>query len=80
MKINVNRGLGMDAANESSLQSTDDEFRVITGQQPVVRLAKKSIAGFKIREGMPLGVCVTLRSEYMYAFRKTYKNRITSCS
>ena len=68
VKINVNRGLGMDAANKSSLQSTVDEFRVITGQQPVVRLAKKSIAGFKIREGMPLGVCVTLRNEYMYSF------------
>ena len=40
VKINVNRGLGMDAANKSILQSTVDEFRVITGQQPVVRLAK----------------------------------------
>lgn len=74
VKINVNRGLGMDAANKSILQSTVDEFRVITGQQPVVRLAKKSIAGFKIREDMPLGVCVTLRKERMYSFLERFIN------
>lgn len=68
VKITVNRGLGMDASNKTVLQSTIDEFRLITGQQPVIRLAKKSIAGFKIREGMPLGVSVTLRRERMYAF------------
>jgi len=68
VKITVNRGLGMDASNKTVLQSTIDEFRVITGQQPIVRLAKKSIAGFKIRENMPLGVSVTLRKDRMYAF------------
>ena len=68
VKITVNRGLGLDASNKSVLQSTIDEFRVITGQQPIVRFAKTSIAGFKIREGMPLGVSVTLRKEKMYSF------------
>ena len=67
-KITVNRGLGLDATNKTILQSSIEEFRVITGQQPVVRNAKKSIAGFKIREEMPLGISVTLRREKMYSF------------
>ena len=67
-KITINRGLGLDASNKATLQSTIEEFRVITGQQPVVQKAKKSIAGFKIREGMPLGVSVTLRRTKMYSF------------
>ena len=68
IKINVNRGLGMDASNKNILQSSIEEFRLITGQQPVICKAKKSIAGFKIREDMPLGVAATLRGEKMYSF------------
>jgi large subunit ribosomal protein L5 len=50
------------------LESSKEELSTITGQQPVVTRAKKAIAGFKIREGMPVGVMVTLRGDRMYAF------------
>lgn len=68
VKVQLNRGLGLSASNSKMLKKTVDEFRQITGQQPVVTLAKKSIAGFKIREEMPLGVTVTLRKQKMYSF------------
>lgn len=68
VKIQVNRGLGIDGQNNSILKKSIEEFRVITGQQPVVTKAKKSIAGFKVREEMNLGVTVTLRGEKMYSF------------
>lgn len=68
IKIQVNRGLGIDAQNSSILKKSVDEFRSITGQQPIITKAKKSIAGFKVREDMNLGVTVTLRNEKMYAF------------
>ena len=67
-KIQLNRGLGLAASNNKVLNKTIDEFRQITGQQPIVTLSKKSIAGFKIREDMPLGVTVTLRREKMFSF------------
>ncbi|MEM9150603.1 MAG: 50S ribosomal protein L5 [Cyanobacteria bacterium P01_F01_bin.3] len=67
-KITVNRGLGEASQNAKALESSISELAVITGQRPVVTRAKKAIAGFKIREGMPVGVKVTLRSERMYAF------------
>ena len=68
LKIQVNRGLGGDGQNTSVLKKSIEEFRVITGQQPLVTKAKKSIAGFKVRENMNLGVTVTLRGEKMYSF------------
>lgn len=68
VKIQLNRGLGLGAQNRMVLQKTIEEIRLITGQQPVVTKAKNSIAGFKTREGMDLGVTVTLRSDLMYAF------------
>lgn len=68
IKIQVNRGLGIDAQNNSILKKSVDEFRVITGQQPIITKAKKSIAGFKVREDMILGVTVTLRGEKMFSF------------
>jgi len=68
IKIQVNRGLGIDAQNNSILKKSVDEFRVITGQQPIITKAKKSIAGFKVREDMTLGVTVTLRGEKMFSF------------
>lgn len=68
VKITINRGLGEASQNAKALESSINEFTVITGQKPVVTRAKKAIAGFKIREGMPVGVMVTLRGEKMYAF------------
>ena len=68
VKIVVNRGLGEASQNAKALESSINELMVITGQKPVVTRAKKAIAGFKIREGMPVGVMVTLRGEKMYAF------------
>lgn len=68
IKIQVNRGLGIDAQNNSILKKSVDEFRAITGQQPIITKAKKSIAGFKVREEMNLGVTVTLRGEKMFSF------------
>lgn len=67
-KIQINRGLGGLAQNTKILKKTVEEFRSITGQQPIVTKAKKSIAGFKLREEMELGVTVTLRRQRMYSF------------
>jgi large subunit ribosomal protein L5 len=71
-KINVSAGLGLNAQNRVFLQKATEEIRLITGQQPVLTLAKKSIAGFKVREGMPLGLTVTLRRGKMYAFLEKF--------
>ena len=68
IKITVKRGLGEASQNAKALESSIVELGKITGQKPVVTRAKKAIAGFKIRQGMPVGVMVTLRSERMYAF------------
>ncbi|MGF1488424.1 MAG: 50S ribosomal protein L5 [Prochloraceae cyanobacterium] len=68
VKVTVNRGLGEASQNAKALESSISELAIITGQKPVVTRAKKAIAGFKLRQGMPVGVMVTLRSERMYAF------------
>lgn len=68
VKVTVNRGLGEASQNAKALESSLSELATITGQKPVVTRARKAIAGFKIREGMPVGVMVTLRSDRMYAF------------
>lgn len=68
VKVTVNRGLGEASQNAKALESSVAELAVVTGQRPVVTRAKRAIAGFKIRQGMPVGVMVTLRSERMYAF------------
>jgi large subunit ribosomal protein L5 len=68
VKVTVNRGLGEAAQNAKALEASLNEVAVITGQKPVVTRAKKAIAGFKIRKGMPVGIMVTLRSDRMYAF------------
>ena len=68
LKVTVNRGLGEAAANAKSLEASVNELAQITGQKVVVTRAKKAIAGFKIRQGMPIGCAVTLRGERMYAF------------
>jgi large subunit ribosomal protein L5 len=68
VKITVNRGLGEASQNAKALDSSLKEIAIITGQKPVVTRAKKAIAGFKIRKGVPVGVMVTLRADRMYAF------------
>jgi len=67
-KIQINRGLGLAAQNTNILKKSIQEFTAITGQKPLITKSKKSIAGFKIREEMDLGLTVTLRGEKMYAF------------
>ncbi|MBE9169488.1 50S ribosomal protein L5 [Pleurocapsales cyanobacterium LEGE 06147] len=67
-KVVVNRGLGEASQNAKALDSSIKELTTIAGQKPVVTRAKKAIAGFKLRKGMPVGVMVTLRGERMYAF------------
>src|SRR5436190_23305746 len=68
VKININMGLGEAITNAKLLDVASDELGAITGQRPVVTKAKKSIAAFKLREGMPIGVTVTLRGDRMYEF------------
>jgi large subunit ribosomal protein L5 len=67
-KITINMGLGEAIHNIKIIDSAVDELRQISGQQPVVTRAKKSIAAFKLREGMPIGCMVTLRKQRMYDF------------
>jgi len=67
-KIVVNMGLGEAVANAKIIESGVYALTRISGQKPVVTRAKKSIANFKLREGMPIGVMVTLRKERMYEF------------
>ena len=67
-KIVINMGCGDAVANSKVLDEAVEELTLIAGQKPVVTKAKKSIANFKLREGMPIGVKVTLRSEKMYEF------------
>jgi len=74
IKIKINRGLGLSAQNSAVLKKTIEEFRIISGQQPVVTFARNSIASFKVREEMPLGVTVTLRGDKMYSFLDRFIN------
>lgn len=67
-KIVLNMGLGEAIQNAKVLDSAVEEMTVISGQRPVVTKAKKSIAGFKLRAGMPVGCTVTLRRDHMYEF------------
>jgi large subunit ribosomal protein L5 len=67
-KVVLNMGMGEAIANAKILDTATDELRSITGQKPVVTKAKKSIASFKLRQGMPIGVMVTLRGNRMYEF------------
>ena len=67
-KIVVNMGMGEAIANAKVLDTAVEELKAIVGQKPVITRAKKSIATFKLRQGMPIGVMVTLRGERMYEF------------
>ncbi len=67
-KIVLNMGVGEAVADSKKIRSAHDDLMAIAGQKPVITKAKKSIAGFKVREEMPLGVKVTLRGNRMYEF------------
>jgi len=67
-KIVVNMGVGEAVANSKAMDGAVEDLTKITGQKPQIRRARKSIAGFKIREGMPVGARVTLRNERMWEF------------
>jgi large subunit ribosomal protein L5 len=73
-KITLNRGLGEASTNTKALESSVAEIAKITGQKPVITRAKRAIAGFKLRQGMPVGVMVTLRGDRMYAFLDRFIN------
>jgi large subunit ribosomal protein L5 len=68
VKVVVNMGMGEATQNAKLLDPASNELGQITGQKPVITKAKKSIAAFKVREGMPIGVMVTLRGDRMYEF------------
>ncbi len=68
LKVSVNVGLGEAVQNPKIIEGAAAELAIITGQKPVVTRARKSIAQFKLREGMPIGVKVTLRNARMYEF------------
>ncbi|MCM3588508.1 50S ribosomal protein L5 [Mesobacillus maritimus] len=67
-KIVINMGVGDAVANAKALDTAVEELSLISGQKPLITRAKKSIAGFRLREGMPIGAKVTLRGERMYEF------------
>ena len=68
VKIVINTGLGDIKDNAKSIQVTENEIKLISGQKPILTKAKKSVANFKVREGQTIGVKVTLRGERMYDF------------
>jgi large subunit ribosomal protein L5 len=67
-KIVINVGLGEAIQNARAIEAASRDIATITGQRPVTTKAKKSIASFKLRQGMPIGIMVTLRGDRMYAF------------
>ena len=67
-KITLNMGVGEAAQDKKIIENAVEDLSLISGQKPVVTVAKKAIAGFKIREGMPIGCKVTLRRARMYEF------------
>jgi large subunit ribosomal protein L5 len=67
-KIVVNMGVGAASQDVKLLDAAVEDLRIVTGQQPMITRAKKSIAGFKIRKGMPIGAKVTLRGDRMWEF------------
>lgn len=68
LKISVNKGAGEAVQNKKVVDDAVEELRIITGQQPSVRMARKSISNFKLRDGMPIGAAVTLRGDIMWEF------------
>ena len=74
VKITINMGLGEAKDNAKVMESAVEEIALISGQRPVIRKAKKSIANFKVRQGMPVGAKVTLRGDNMYVFADKFFN------
>lgn len=74
VKITINMGLGEAKENSKVMESAIQELALISGQRPVVTKAKKSIANFKVRQGMPVGAKVTLRGDNMYEFADKFLN------
>jgi large subunit ribosomal protein L5 len=68
VKVVVNMGLGEALQNAKLIEAGVEQLQLITGQKPVVTRAKKAISNFKLREGVPIGVCVTMRGHRMYEF------------
>jgi large subunit ribosomal protein L5 len=68
VKISVNRGIGEASKNSKELDASVSEMTLMVGQRPIINRSKKSIAGFKIRDGMSIGASVTLRQQQMYTF------------
>lgn len=73
-KITINMGLGEAKENAKLMETAVEELALISGQKPVITKSKKSIANFKVREGMPVGAKVTLRGESMYEFADKFFN------
>lgn len=73
-KITINMGLGEAKENAKIMETAVEELAVISGQKPVITKSKKSIANFKVRQGMPVGAKVTLRGEKMYEFADKFFN------
>ena len=73
-KVTINMGLGEAKENAKIMESAVEEISLITGQKPVVTKARKSIANFKVRQGMPVGAKVTLRGDNMYEFCDKFFN------
>ena len=67
-KITLNMGVGEAAQDKKTIQGALEDLTLISGQKPIVTMARKSVAGFKIRQGWPIGAKVTLRGERMYEF------------
>ncbi|KPL02882.1 MAG: 50S ribosomal protein L5 [Planctomycetes bacterium SM23_65] len=67
-RIVVNMGVGVGATEKGRIEAAVAELGILTGQHPVVTKVRKSISGFKVRKGMPVGCCVTLRGRRMYEF------------
>ena len=79
-KITINMGLGEAKDNSKIMESAVKEIALIAGQKPVVTKARKSIANFKVRQGMPVGAKVALRGDRMYAFADKLFNIFSSKS
>ena len=74
VKVTINMGLGEAKENSKIMESAVQELSLISGQRPVITKAKKSIANFKVRQGMPVGCKVTLRGDNMYEFIDKFFN------
>ncbi len=75
-RVVINIGLGEAIQNQKALESAEKDLATISGQHPVITRAKKSIAGFKLRAGMPIGMKVTLRGRRMYEFLDRLLNAV----